>query len=431
MSQPDFEDFDQRAVLLKIQPTDADAEPDESTDGFRLFDGSSQIEGDIVERNADKPHLGNNPFVVANERATIKGMFELWAPAEPGQAANSDAWAAIMLRPAGMAVAKNAVEAITRYNPVSAGIAKITGYWTHAKELVKALGARVDIDELKIEIGQRFMASGTILGELSDDGVTEAAMPTVTLPTKVPVVATKRNTECVISTLVRGGTASTDGTPLNGLHVWAESLKVSFGNNLTYKELTEASRTKVNRKGTFTARIAQTDITDDFNPHYVRKHGIIITIDVSLWESHTKVGLYSVLGVRGQIETVTAIDLGGSKGWELKGRCIPSDSGNDEFYVGFGDNSFKLRGSLPNGDEGVAYSSGSSLFATGDYMGTLSWAVTTGTLPTGLSINAATGAVTGTPGVGTAGSHTVTITATDDTTPTALVATKSVTFTIA
>lgn len=428
MSQPDFEDFDQRAILLKIQPTDADAAPDESVDGFRLFDGSSQIEGDIVERNADKPHLGNNPFVIANERATIKGMFELWSPAEPGQAANSDAWAAIVLRPAGMAVTKSPSAAITRYNPVSRAIAQITGHWSHARELVRAIGCRCDIDELKIEIGQRFMGSVTIIGELPD-GVVEADMPTVTLPTKVPVVANKRNTECVISTFERGGTASTDGTPLDGLHVWAELFKISFGNNLNYKELTEASRTKVNRKGTFVLRLAQTDITNDFNPHYVRKHGIEIAIDTTLWEKETKVGLHSVLGCRGQIETVTAIDLGGSKGWELKGRCIATAAGNDEFYVGFGDNAFKLRGSLPTGEEGTAYSS-TGVFATGDYEGTLSWAITTGALPTGLSINAGTGAITGTPGVGTAGSYTVTISATDDTTPTAQVASKSVTFSI-
>lgn len=426
--QPGFDDFEKRSVLLKIQPTDADAVPSNSTDGFRLFDGSSQIEGDIKERAADKPHQGNDPFVIANERATIKGTFELWSPAEPGQAANSDAWSAIVLKPAGMAVSKNPTAALTRYNPISSAIPQLTGYWYHTNELIKALGARVDISSLKMEIGERFTGMATIMGEAGD--VVGASMPTVTLPTKVPTVATKRNSECVISTLVRGGTASTDDTPLADLHVYAELLSVDFGNGLTYREFTEASRTKGKRKGTFTLRFAFPDIDADLNPHYIRKHGIIITADWTKWESDTKSGLYEVLGIRGQVETVTAADLGGTKGYELKGRLIPSDSGNDEFYVGFGDNAFKVRGSLPNGAEGVAYSS-SAVFATGDYEGTLSWAISSGALPTGLTINAGTGAITGTPGVGTAGSFTVVISATDDTTPTALVATKSVTFTIA
>lgn len=429
MTQPVLDFFKKRAVLLKIEGTEGtDAAPVEGTDGFRLFDGSSQIDYDVIERPEDKPHLGNDPFVLANGRLTINGMFELWAPAEPGQASNSDAWAAIVLRPAGMAATKSASGALTRYNPISTSIPSITGYWYHTRELAKALGARVDISSLKMEIGQRFSGQASIMGELVD--VVADTLPTVTLPTKVPVVSTKRNSVCKISTLVRGGTASTDGTPLVDLHVWAKLLQVDFGNSLAYGEYTEKGRTKVDRRGTFTMRIAETDITNDFNPHYCRKHGIIIEADYTLWESDTKSGLYSVLGIRGQIETVTATDIDGDKGWEIKGRCVPSSAGNDEFYVGFGDNAFTLRGTLPNGTEEVAYVA-TGLTATGDYEGTLTWAIASGALPDGLTINTGTGVVSGTPANGEAGSYTVTISATDDTSPTPLVATKEVTFTIA
>lgn len=429
MTQPVLDYFIKRALLLKIEGTaGVDAVPVEGTDGFRLFEGQSSTEFDTVERAEDKPHLGHDGFVVANKRATISGMFELWPPAEPGQATNSDAWAAIVLRPSGTAVTKSVSTAITRYNPISASIPTLTGYWYHTSDLLKVFGARVDISSLKMEIGQRFTGQASIMGEYQS--VATSAMPTVTLPTKVPVTASKRNTNMRLSTLVRGATASTDATPLTNLTVWGKMLQIDQGNSLEYDEYTDdKGDVKIKRRSTFTLRIAKTDITNDFNPWYVRDNGIVLTGDFKLFESDTRVGLYSILGFRGQVETVTPVDIKGDKGYELKGRCIPSSSGNDEWYVGFGDNEFKLRGTLPAGVEEVVYVA-TGLTASGDYTGTLEWAIESGALPTGLTINATTGVISGTPADGEVGSYTVEISATDDSTPTPKVATKSVTFAI-
>lgn len=427
--QPSLDFFSKRTVLLKIQDDEGVPEAvSESTDGFRFFDGQSQIDYDVIERPEDKPHLGNDDFTLANARVSISGLFELWPPSEPGQATNSDAWAAILLRPAGMTPAKSVSGALTRYNPISQAIPVITGHWYHTRELIKGNDIRADISSLKMEIGQRFTGQGALLGELTSD-VEESTLPSVTLPTKTPVTCSKKNSRCRVRTLVRGGTASTDDTPLAWLATWSKLLQVDFGNSPEFNEYTDKSQVTLGRKGTFTWRVAETDITDDFNPEYVRRHGIFLEIDWTLWESDTRVGLYSVLGVRGKIETVTRVALGKDKGWEIKGRCLATSGGNDEFFVGFGDNTFALRGTLANGTEEVAYTSG--LVASGDYVGTLAWAIESGALPTGLTLNAGTGAVTGTPADGEVGSYTVEISATDDTTPTPLVATKEVTFTIA
>lgn len=429
MTQPNLDFFKKRSVLLKVQAAEGTPESvSPSTDGFRLFDGQSQIDYDVIERPEDKPHLGHDDFSLGNGRVAISGLFELWAPAEPGQATNSDAWAAILLRPAGMTHSKSVSGALTRYNPISQDIPVITGHWYHTRELIKGNDIRVDISSLKMEIGQRFSGQAALLGELTSD-VEESTPPSVTLPTKVPVVASKRNSRCRVRTLVRGGTPSTDGTPLAWLATWSKMLQVDLGNSPAYNEYTDKSQTALGRKATFTWRVAETDLTDDFNPEYVRRHGIFIELEWQLWESDTRVGLYSVLGCRGKIETVTRTDINGDKGWEIKGRCLPSSAGNDELFVGFGDNEFKLRGTLPNGTEEVVYTGG--LVASGDYVGTLAWAIESGALPTGLALNAGTGAVTGTPADGEVGSYTVEISATDDTTPTPLVATKEVTFTIA
>lgn len=66
-----------------------------------------------------------------------------------------------------------------------------------------------------------------------------------------------------------------------------------------------------------------------------------------------------------------------------------------------------VAGALTGGTEGAAYTA--SVTATGG-IGTASYAVTTGTLPAGVTLNSATGAITGTPT--TAGASTFTITAT-------------------
>ncbi|EHN71779.1 Ig family protein, partial [Streptomyces coelicoflavus ZG0656] len=64
--------------------------------------------------------------------------------------------------------------------------------------------------------------------------------------------------------------------------------------------------------------------------------------------------------------------------------------------------------SLPTPVIGVAYN---QTVATSGGTAPVTFAVTTGALPAGLSLNAATGAITGTPT--TAGAHSFTITATD------------------
>lgn len=341
MAQPNLDFFRKRNLLIKAEVTEGvDSVPVGATDAFRLFDGSSSTEFDKVERPLDKAVFGNDPFVVANRRAKIEGEFELYPPATPGAASTSDADCAKILLPAGMAVTKDAVGLTTIYNPISAAIPSATAYWSHTGTLVKALGSRVDISDLMIEIGNRFKGKASILGDYV--AVTEAAAPTVTLPTKVPVVASARNTRTLINTLVRGGTLSSDGTPLEDLLVWAKSLSISFGNDLKHKEYTSKSVNGISdRKATWSLKIAKTDITADFNPWYVRDNGIIVTGSLRLYENDAVAGvlsgLYSALNFRGQIENITAADTDGDYGWELTGPCIPSDAGGDDFSIEFGD----------------------------------------------------------------------------------------------
>ena len=81
--------------------------------------------------------------------------------------------------------------------------------------------------------------------------------------------------------------------------------------------------------------------------------------------------------------------------------------------------------SLPGGTTGTPYSG--SLAAAGG-TGTDTWSITSGALPAGLNLNAATGAITGTPT--TPGTSTVTVTATDTNAPTPDVASMSLTIAV-
>ena len=74
--------------------------------------------------------------------------------------------------------------------------------------------------------------------------------------------------------------------------------------------------------------------------------------------------------------------------------------------------------SLPSGQVGVAYP-GATLASTGG-TAPVTWSVTAGSLPAGLSLNAGTGAITGTPTASSSAAFTVT--ATDSSTPVALTA---------
>jgi len=155
------------------------------------------------------------------------------------------------------------------------------------------------------------------------DDVTEAPVPTVPLPDVVPVVASSRNTTALIT--VPGGPALT---------VWAKTLSLDTGNQITQRDYTSHRETGITaRQPTFTFRLAKTALSD-FNPWAVRDAGAIIHIAFRLNEGSNK---YSELGIRGQIEQVNEADIDGDYGWELSGRCIPSNSGGDEFYIQFGD----------------------------------------------------------------------------------------------
>lgn len=325
MAQPALDLFRRRALLVKAETTEGtDSTPTGAANAILLMDGSSGTEFDTVERPIDRPFFGHDPFVVGNRRAFIEGMFELYPPATPGAVSTSSADCEPLLLPSGFAVAKNPVTKVTRYNPASSSIPSATAYWYHSGTLIRALGARGNLTQLSMEVGNRFMGRVRLLGNY--DTLESAALPSVTLPSTVPPVI--RHTNATATVVTPAG-----GTPLT---VWAKSLSVDLGNDLASKEYTSVKFNQISdRRPTWTLRIARTDL-GDFNPVADRDNGTIITARIRVFSAASP-GLYSELGIRGQIENVQPADIDGDFGFEISGRCVPSSSGGDELYIEFGD----------------------------------------------------------------------------------------------
>ncbi|GMU44167.1 MAG: putative Ig domain-containing protein [Xanthomonadales bacterium] len=411
MAQPDLRTFDRRGILIGPANTTL-TKADHS---LLLFEGSAEFLADRVERNIDTAHLGAKPSTMRNHRAKIMGSVEIIPPATPGTLAAPYAKAILCCA---IAQTLSSDTRITRYTPVSSGMPLADAQWWHAGIFADVYDIAGDLSEINCEIGQRITAKLDLEGpfdEISEDDVPSDFVLTAFVE---PTVCAHDNSTLILNSL--GDAAISD------LHLRAKQLRASFGNEKAVKEYTEYKKGQVSKRaGSFSFRIADTDL-DDFNPEAFKRSRELLTLEWKLSESD---GRYTIVGVRGQVDEIKRVDIEGDTGWEISGPAIPSSSGNDEIWIEHGDDTFALNGTLNGGVNGVAYVA-DGLVASGVYTAPLTWDISTGTLPTGLSINASTGQITGTPSGG-AGTSNFTVRATDSTSGTALVATKATSIVVA
>ena len=90
---------------------------------------------------------------------------------------------------------------------------------------------------------------------------------------------------------------------------------------------------------------------------------------------------------------------GGSFNFTIRAVDATTNFGTRSYTVIIGGNSLSLNpASLPNGTQGMSYSQ--SVTASGGTGGPYTFSITSGALPTGLSLNTSSGAITGTPSAG-------------------------------
>lgn len=414
MAQPDLRNFTRRGILIGPANTSLVA----ADHSLLLFDGTAETTADRVERNTDTPYLGAKPASMKNFRAMINGMIELITPTAPGQPTTGVApWAKAILCCA-IAQTLTADSRLTRYTPISDDAPLADAKWWHADIYMAVDDIAGDLAEINCAIGERITAKIALEGNY--EAVSEDTVPTnFDLTAFVePTICTYSNSTLILNSL--GDAAITD------LHLRAKSLVINLGNEKAVKEYTKFKKGKVTkRNGKFTIRIALCDL-GDFNPDDFKRSREYITLEWKLSEAD---GRYTMPGVRGQVDDVKLVDIDGDAGFEISGPAIPSSTGNDEIWIEHGDDTFALNGTLNGGTVGVAYVA-DGLVASGLYTAPLAWTISVGTLPTGLSINATTGVITGTPS-GAPGTSTFTVRAEDSDVGPNLVATKSVSIVIA
>lgn len=312
-----LESFRRRALLLKLETTEGtDAVPTAALNAFQLFEGSSGVAADVVERSIDRPYFTNDPFVVANRRAFIEGGFEIVPPAAPGVAVTGVAAIDALLQIGGMARTLTlGPPGRTRYNPISSAIPSGTAYWYHAGTHKKVLGARAALSGISMEIGNYLRGQLRIEGTYVD--VEEA---TVTGLDYAPFVTPRVNsTESMTLTL-------------GGFAVEGKALSIDFGSEQRTIEHTEARVNRItDRRATFTARFYRPALAS-FNPWTQWSTGAIVPIVGTHAEAD---GRNTVLTVRAQIEGINEVDIDGDYGLEVTGRCIASSTGGDEFLLDF------------------------------------------------------------------------------------------------
>ena len=311
-----LESFRSRALLLKVETTEGtDAVPTAALDAFQLFDGSSGVTGDVVEREIDRPYFTNNPFVVANPRAFIEGSFEIVPPAVPGNVTTGIAAIDALLRIGGMARTLVATPGQTRYNPISTAIPSGTAYWYHAGTHKKITGARAALSAIEMAVGNYMRGQLRIEGNYIN--VEEA---TVSGLVYTPFAAP------------RVGSTESMQLSFNGVNVEGKSLSIDFGTEQRTIEHTEARLNRItDRRATFSARLYRPALAS-FNPWTAWRTGTIVPIVGIHNELDNRV---TRLEVNAQIEGINEVDIDGDLGLEITGRCIATSAGGDEFVLRF------------------------------------------------------------------------------------------------
>jgi hypothetical protein len=377
-----IEKFERRGVMLG--PVGDTLTP--SAHAFRVFDGSSFTEGDVQESNEDRTYFGASPFDFTNTRGGFEGTCFLTLPTLPGAAgAPGQSPHRRALLPAAMEEVLDANRSTTTYRPISDNIPFVQAVFHHAGRRLRVPSGSANVTGAKLEIGQRPTFQLRLQGKY-------LPINTESVPTDYDLSAFARealarddNTEMWCLIYDQAGNTS------RRVDLAGKMLSVDGGNEVQTDEYTGLAITEVtDRDPRFQARFAVRQ-ADAIVPETIRDAGT----RVEFWfRQYAPDGRYVEIYAQGQVEQVAVEDVQGRANYMLTCRAIPQLAGT-EWALAFGE-SFRIsNASLAAGEVSEAYTA--TLTSAGNGSGTLTWSVHAGTLPAGLTLNAASGAITGTP----------------------------------
>lgn len=317
---PSIETFTNRGLAMKREGTEGtDSGPTAALNAFQMLEGTSKIVADPIERNIDRPFFNGRRTKYTNFRLQVNGTAEVVPPATPG---TGEVGIGLALEIAGMAVTKTAsappgTKGKHVYNPISRLIPSASGYWYHAGTLRKAVGMRTNISGLAMEIDKNVTMQLAIEGALKE--FKDEAFPS----------------DWDFSQFLEPTPYTTESGELtiNDFAVFGKLLAVDFGNQIKTISHTEARVARIgDKQSTFKCRFYRTSLAD-FDPYAKWRAGDIIELKGINVE--TGGGRQTVMNVRGEIGGVDDANIDGDFGYEISGKCVASDAGNDETLLGF------------------------------------------------------------------------------------------------
>lgn len=175
---PNITSYQLRTLLCALEdPEGVDAAPTAQANALLLIGGEGRIETNRLERQIDYPYFTGRPFVRTQLRAIIQGQIELMGSATLGDPAPIDA----ILQAGGYAhttVEDGGSPVASEYNPISLDVPSLSAYWFHGGELMRGLGCRVAIEQIRAAINDYCLARIQIQG--SPEDITEQQLPTDT-----------------------------------------------------------------------------------------------------------------------------------------------------------------------------------------------------------------------------------------------------------
>lgn len=310
-----LESFASRALLLKQEVTEGtDVVPTPAVNAIQFLNGSSNISSESITRPRDRPFFTNDKKVITRIRGFIEGDIEL----APVGVAGDVSPLGVLLKIAGMAETITAATKVA-YTPVSTGVPSASAYFYQSGLLRKLLGARADISQVSMAIGDYFKARTRIEGSSAVN--TEAAYPA----------------GLVFSSFLDPAALTTETMSLsvNGFLVDGVALTLDFGNEIGTTEHTEARVSRLrNRKASGSLRFYRSALASLNVEALFRAQTVVPVIGLA--------GIGLGAGKQQKLTCLAAFDepreteIDGDFGYEIPFRCIATDAGNDEFKIEFG-----------------------------------------------------------------------------------------------
>lgn len=266
-------------------------------------------QGNRVNRNLDRPGLGNDAEIATGRYTTVTFDVEL---AGSGAAGTAPGWGVLLLG-CGFAETVDAGVSVT-YDPVSSGFDSLTIYYYQDGELHKLTGARGSVS-FNLSRDQIPMMSFTFTGLHNDP--TE---PTVISPDNSAFVTPIPVTE-----------ANTPTYTVDGFDVRAEGFTLDMACNVVYRNVINSESVELTDRAPAGTLAFEQERISDKNFWALAKAGTLVEVDIV--HGITAGNIVQITGSQVQLSQPSLSDSDGISVMNMNTLWVPTDSGDDEVAI--------------------------------------------------------------------------------------------------